>query len=159
MHYGARIPSEPPNPSVLRCVRVRERETEREREREREGECVCVCESRPFSFEGGLWRVSHRDHLLPRPHPHDRPVVTLRRALQPQAGERSPWQCPLRGERTDTFSSLLAGNCRETRSILPCTRAESELPSAVDLVSPDLGFRTVQLQPSALFNKRLNQTM
>lgn len=49
----------------------------------------------PFPFEGRFWHVCHGDHLLSRSDPHDRAVVTLSGALQPQTGESSPGQSPL----------------------------------------------------------------
>lgn len=49
----------------------------------------------PFPFEGGFWHVRHGNHLLPGSNPHDGPIVTLCRTLQPQAGECSPGQSPL----------------------------------------------------------------
>lgn len=60
---------------------------------------LCWLPDSPFPFEGRLGNVGQRNHLLPRPDPHDGPVVALRGTHPPQAGERPPRDGPLQTEQ------------------------------------------------------------
>ena len=63
---------------------------------------LCLSEKNqclPSSFEGWLWHVCCRDHLLSWPHPHDGPIITLGPTLESKAGKCTPGQSHLEVRR------------------------------------------------------------
>lgn len=77
------------------------------------GSSVCVQQlvcglllDSPFSFEGGLWYIGYRYHLLSWSHPHDGAVVALSGIHLIQTGEGPPGKRELHSdterEREDT---------------------------------------------------------
>lgn len=76
----------------------------------------------PSSFEGWLWHICCRDHLLSWPHPHDRPIITLGPTLESEAGKCTPGQSHLEVRWRNNIKKNLFLTIYKLTSLLPPTK-------------------------------------